>query len=60
MIAIARRLFKLEAGSGEMPMVEDWLDLLEDRSPDRIAAFEARFPRHFASPTAIFLDKLPA
>lgn len=58
MTALARRLAKLETGSGEMPMHEDWLELLEDRSPEKVAAFEARFPRHADSPTSKFLATL--
>lgn len=60
MNALTRRLAKLEAGSGEGPTMEDWLDLLDDSSLERIVAFEARYRRHLESPTATHLTALEA
>ncbi|WP_426039463.1 hypothetical protein [Brevundimonas sp. DC300-4] len=52
------RIAKLETGDGQTPIHEDWLDLLEDQSPENKARFEARFPLSIESAVARFLDSL--
>ncbi|WP_426046069.1 hypothetical protein [Brevundimonas sp. TWP3-1-2b1] len=52
------RIAKLETGNGQTPIHEDWLELLEDPSPENQARFEARFPRSNESAVARFLDSL--
>lgn len=52
------RIAKLELSTAE-PTHEDWLEVLDDPSPEAIDAFVARFPLHARSPTAKFLDGLP-
>lgn len=59
MRSVERRLARLETPTGEVPALEDWLDVLDAPDPaTALAALSARFPGPYAAPYLAALDAL--